>query len=232
VKFQKLHAAEFAQASSSLHRPFTRRRQAPRMIPRPHPDHNLRTARFYDRAGWLYPLVERFCAPGRRRLIARINGEPPGRLLEIGVGPGFHLPLYRRHAITAIDCAERMVASGRRRFPGADIRQMDGEALDFPDASFDYVTLFHVLSVTARPEAMLAEAHRVLRAGGRLFVLNHETPANAWRHVDRLCAPLAGGLCFRAWFRLEEVPGVERFRARRREMRSGLGLMSACSLTK
>lgn len=202
------------------------------MIPRSHPAHNLRTARFYDRFGWLYPAVDRFCAPGRRRIIARINDEPAGRLLEIGVGPGFHLPLYRGHAITAIDCAARMVAGSRRRLPGADIRKMDGEELDFPDASFDYVALFHVLSVTARPAAMLAEAHRVLRPGGRLFVLNHETPANAWRHVEKLCAPLAGWLRFRPWFRLEEIPGIERFRARRRETRSGFGLMSASSLTK
>lgn len=202
------------------------------MILRPHPAHTLRTARFYNRAGWLYPLVERFCAPGRRRLISRINEEAPGRLLEIGVGPGFHLPLYRGHAITAIDCAERMVVSSRRQLPGADIRQMDGEKLDFTDASFDYVALFHVLSVTARPADMLTEAHRVLRPGGRLFVLNHETPANAWRHVERLGAPLAGWLCFRSWFRLGDVAGIERFRTRSRAIRSGLGLMSACSFTK
>jgi phosphatidylethanolamine/phosphatidyl-N-methylethanolamine N-methyltransferase len=193
---------------------------------------NHRMARFYDRVGWLYPLVDRFCAPGRRRLIARINQEPPGRLLEIGVGPGAHLPLYRGHQITAIDCAESMVARSRRRLPGADIRRMDGEDLDFRDASFDYVALLHVLSVTARPASLLAEAYRVLRPGGRLFVLNHETPTNAWRHVEKLCVPLADRLCFRSWFRLEEIPGVERFRSKDWETRSGFGLMHSCSLTK
>lgn len=193
---------------------------------------NHRIARFYDRVGWLYPLVDRFCAPGRRRLIARINEEPPGRLLEVGVGPGAHLPLYRGHRITAIDCAERMVARSRCRLPGAEIRTMDGEDLDFGDASFDYVAMFHVLSVTSRPARLLAEAHRVLRPGGRLFVLNHETPANAWRHVEKLCMPLAQRLCFRSWFRLEEIPGVERFRSKHWEMRSGFGLMHACLFTK
>lgn len=193
---------------------------------------NLRIARFYDRVCWLYPLVDRFCAPGRRRLIARINQEPPGRLLEIGVGPGLHLPLYRGHQITAIDCAERMVVRSRRRLPGAEIRRMDGEELDFRDASFDYVALLHVLSVTARPARMLAEAHRVLRPGGVLFVLNHETPANAWRHVEKLFVPLAARLCFRSWFRLEEIPGIERFRSKHPEPRSGFGLIHSCSLTK
>jgi phosphatidylethanolamine/phosphatidyl-N-methylethanolamine N-methyltransferase len=109
---------------------------------------------------------------------------------------------------------------------------MDGEAMDFEEASFDYVVLCHVLSVTAHPARMLSESYRVLRRGGRLFVLNHQTPENAWRHVEGLCAPLAGWLCFRSWFRLEEIPGIERFRAKQWVGRSCFGLMGTCLLTK
>jgi phosphatidylethanolamine/phosphatidyl-N-methylethanolamine N-methyltransferase len=193
---------------------------------------NSRISSFYDRACWLYPLVDCFCGPGRRRLIEHINREPPGRLLEVGVGPGRHLRLYRRHKITAIDCSAKMVASSRRYSPDTEIRQMDGEALNFPDASHDYVTLCHVLSVTADPVRMLAEAHRVLRPGGRLFVLNHETPSNAWRHIDQMLIPVANWLRFRSWFRLEAISGVERFRRRRLETGGVFGLMNAYSLEK
>lgn len=198
------------------------------LVPLPLPP----AARFYDRVFRLYPLVDWFCAPGRQRLIDEINRAPAGRLLEVGVGPGDHLPLYGDHAVTAIDCSVRMVESSRRHAPAAEVRQMNGERMDFPDASFHYVVLCHVLSVTPDPAGMLAEAHRVLRPGGRVFVLNHETPDNAWRHVDRLLTPLARGLHFRSHFRLRELAGVERFRLR--PLRAGglCGLMKAYSLEK
>jgi phosphatidylethanolamine/phosphatidyl-N-methylethanolamine N-methyltransferase len=193
---------------------------------------NRRTAGFYDRVAWLYPLVDLFCAAGRRRLIQRINREPAGRLLDIGVGPGHHLPHYRGHSVSAIDCSPRMIASCRRHSPQTCASVMDGERLEFPDGSFDYVALCHVLSVTARPARMLAEARRVLTPRGWIFVLNHETPANAWRHVETLLSPLAGTLCFRSRFRLADIPGVERFATRRLENPSGLGLFKAWSLQK
>jgi phosphatidylethanolamine/phosphatidyl-N-methylethanolamine N-methyltransferase len=191
-----------------------------------------RIGRFYDRVSWLYPLVDLFCGAGRRRLVEQVNCEPPGRLLEIGVGPGRYLPLYRRHHVTAIDCSARMVALSRARAPAAEVRQMDGERLEFADASFDYVTLCHVLSVTGDPARMLAESHRVLRPGGRIFVLNHETPRHAWRHVEARLMPLARGLRFRSWFRLDEIPGVQRFRLRRLAPGGWFGLMAAYALEK
>jgi phosphatidylethanolamine/phosphatidyl-N-methylethanolamine N-methyltransferase len=193
---------------------------------------NARIARFYDRVIFLYPLVDFFCAPGRRRLIEHINREPAGRLLEIGVGPGRHLPHYLGHTVTAIDCSAKMVASSRRNSPGTRVRWMDGEALRFPDASFDYVTLCHVLSVSTRPETLLSEVHRVLRPGGRLFVLNHETPAHAWRHVDAILMPLSALLHFRSWFRLNAIPGIARFRITPLAVGRGYGLMKAYSLEK
>ena len=47
----------------------------------------------------------------------------------------------------------------------------NAESLPFPDASFDsYTIAFGIRNVTDRPAA-LREAHRVLRKGGRLLVL-------------------------------------------------------------
>jgi len=204
-------------------------------MPSPAPDlrsANGRVARFYDWFFWLYPVVECFCGPGRLRLVRRIGRLPPGRLLEIGVGPGRHLRHLSGHRVTAVDCSARMVALSRRLSPLADIRQMDGERLEFPDASFDYVLLSHVLSVTAHPGRMLAEAHRVLRPGGRLLVLNHVTPDGAWGHLDRALMPLARRLCYRSCFRLESIPGWERFHGKCLEFKGLFGLMRAYSWEK
>lgn len=193
---------------------------------------NRRVARFYDWAHVLYPLVDVFCDGGRRRLIAEINQHPPGALLEIGVGPGRHLPLYRGHAVTVVDCSAAMIASCRRVAPGVEARVMDGEELAFPERSFDYVVLCHVLSVTTDASRLMAEVHRVLRPGGRVFVLNHETPTGPWRHLERLAMPVADWLRFRSWFRLGEVAGLERFRCTQLEIRGCCGLMRAHLLEK
>jgi phosphatidylethanolamine/phosphatidyl-N-methylethanolamine N-methyltransferase len=177
-------------------------------------------------------MIDLFCASARRRLIDEINRQPTGRLLEIGVGPGRHLRLYRGHEITAIDCSARMVTRCRRLASSITTRQMDGEHLDYPDGCFDYVTLFHVLSVTANPTRMLAEAGRVVRRGGRIFILNHETPANAWQHIDAMLIPVTRWLRFRSWFRLKDVAGVECFRCHSLDLGGGFGLMNAYYLEK
>ncbi len=192
---------------------------------------NRAVGRFYDRVAWLYPAVEFFCGAGRARLIAHIDLLRPGRLLEVGVGPGRHLRRYRRHALTAVDCSARMVALSREA-GCADVRWMDGERLEFPEGAFDYVVLSHVLAVTRDPARMLAEAHRVLRPGGCVFVLNHETPAGAWRHVEAAAAPIGRWLRVRTWFRVREVRGVERFRRVQRVPGGWLGWVAAYALEK
>jgi len=192
---------------------------------------NKAVGRFYDRVCRLYPVFDLCCGAGRSRLIGHINGVPPGRLPDVGVGPGRHLRHYRRHAISAIDCSAAMVALSRRA-GGADVRLMDGERLEFADASFDYLVLSHVLAVTSNPARMLAESHRVLRPGGLAFVLNHETPEGAWRHVEAAAAPFGRWLRVRTWFRLREIEGVERFSQVRSVPGGWLGWVAAYALEK
>lgn len=180
---------------------------------------NQRTGRFYDLTRPLYPLIEPFLRSRRRRLIGMVNEHPPGDLLEIGVGTGTHLGSYAEHRVTGVDVSAGMLAAAARRgtASGAELRLMDGERLAFPGGSFDYVVMCHVLSVTADSGRMLRESHRVLRSGGRLFILNHETPRHALRHWDRMASCLAWLLRLRLWFRMEEIPGWENFSKVRRE---------------
>lgn len=198
----------------------------------PLPRGNRDIANFYDCVHWLYPVVDVFCAAGRRRLIEHINLQPPGALLDVGVGPGRHLRHYRGHAVTAIDCSPRMVAASRRHSPGTTVRQMDGERLEFADATFDYVALCHVLSVTHDPERMLKEAHRVLRRNGKLFVLNHETPDNAWGRLETRLAPLGGWLRFRTEFRVDAIAAAGLFRKTQLGRGGVFGMISAYLLQK
>ena len=86
---------------------------------------------------------------------------------------------------TVLDLTEAMLAEGRRRAEAtrhADALSWvagDAMALPFPDRSFDrYTIAFGIRNVT-RPEGALAEAHRVLKPGGRLLVLEFSRVPNA-----------------------------------------------------
>ncbi|QIF03259.1 class I SAM-dependent methyltransferase [Roseimicrobium sp. ORNL1] len=168
---------------------------------------NQNIGKFYNWTRWLYPLVEPFLGRTRKRLLAAVNEQSPGKVLEIGVGRGSHLGGYRASHVTGVDVSSGMVqmASQQARSVGSDMemRVMDGEALEFGDATFDRVVMAYVLSVTAHPERMLAEAWRVLRPGGFAYIVNHETSAFPHGLVSRV----RQWLRLRSKFRLSDIPG-------------------------
>jgi N-acetylglutamate synthase/N-acetylornithine aminotransferase len=92
------------------------------------------TARFYDTFAPLYPLLDIFLHKHKRILAQRINAQPPGRLLEIGVGRGEHLRAYKHTDITGIDTSRGMLAFAEKNAPA-------GARLHVMDATFNRVTV-------------------------------------------------------------------------------------------
>lgn len=176
---------------------------------------NSSTGAFYNWARWFYPVVEPFLSRARSRLTAAVNEHPSGELLEIGVGTGSHLGVYRASYVTGVDISPGMVGMASRQASrtGAEVVAMDGEALDFSDAAFDRVVMAFVLSVTAHPERMLAEAWRVLRPGGFVFILNHETRPG----LPNLVLGMRSWLRLRSRFNLADIPGWPESSVIRRE---------------
>jgi demethylmenaquinone methyltransferase / 2-methoxy-6-polyprenyl-1,4-benzoquinol methylase len=103
------------------------------------------------------------------------------RLLDVAGGTGdiaFRF-LKRAPAASAVVCdlTEPMLVEGRKRAEAEKLAQSldwvvgDAMSLPFPDHSFDVYTIsFGIRNVTRIPDA-LREAHRVLKPGGRLMVL-------------------------------------------------------------
>jgi len=113
------------------------------------------------------------CLLARRRAVALVNQLPGRDVLEVGVGTGLALPYYAAdRRVTGIDLSTEMLAQARRRVADREIgnvvalREMDAEATDFPDASFDVAVAMFVASVVPHPRALLAEMRRVVRPGG------------------------------------------------------------------
>ncbi len=103
-------------------------------------------------------------------LLDAVGAGPGVRLLDVASGPGYvaDAAVKRGASAVGVDFTAAMVAQARERYPGADYREGDAEALPFADSSFDAVVMNFGLLHLARPEQALGEAGRVLRAGGRM----------------------------------------------------------------
>lgn len=120
----------------------------------------------------------------------------PGRLLDIGAGTGWWSRILSRRGfqVTALEpsVAMRRIGAAESDEP-IDWRAGSAEELALPDASFDFVLMVTVLEFVAEPSRAMAEAWRVLRAGGTLLV-GHLDPQSPWvahyRHLaDKGVAP-------------------------------------------
>jgi SAM-dependent methyltransferase len=90
-------------------------------------------------------------------------------VLDVATGPGFVAAAAARRgaSVTGLDFSAAMIARARDQHPSITFREGDAQSLPFADSSFDAVTMNFGLLHLARPETAIAEAHRVLRAGGR-----------------------------------------------------------------
>ena len=89
-----------------------------------------------------------------------------GRGIEIGVGSGrFAAPLGVQ---VGVDPSPAMLVHAAAR--GIEVVEGVAENLSFADGSFDHALVVTTLCFVDSPVAMLAEARRVLKPGGRLVV--------------------------------------------------------------
>jgi ubiquinone/menaquinone biosynthesis C-methylase UbiE len=89
-----------------------------------------------------------------------------GRGLEIGVGTGrFAAPMG---VAVGVDPSPTMLAVAAAR--GIETVEGCAERLPFADASFDHALVVTTICFVDSPPAMLAEARRVLKPGGRLVI--------------------------------------------------------------
>jgi SAM-dependent methyltransferase len=119
------------------------------------------------------PLTSQAIDPllGAVKTDASPDGQP-GALLDVATGPGY-LALRAKdagfHPVLGVDFSEAMVRKARAFCAGhgIEIREGDAEHLDSANESFDAVAMNFGLLHLGRPAQAVAEAHRVLRRGGK-----------------------------------------------------------------
>ena len=113
------------------------------------------------------------------------------RLLDVATGPGYvaAAAAERGASVVGADFSAAVVAAASRRYPGVEFREAGAEALPFPDASFDAVTINFGMHHFPHPERALAEAHRALQPGGHIAFTAWGT-ADSIRIVPRMVQQL------------------------------------------
>jgi len=134
-----------------------------------------------------YDLMNDLMSAGTHRLwkdrfVSRVKPQPGEHILDMAGGTGdIAFRMAKRGAlVTVSDINADMLGVGMERaeqrgIEGLSWSQQNAETLTFPDRRFDaYTIAFGIRNVTDIPKA-LRDAHRVLKFGGRLFVLEFST---------------------------------------------------------
>jgi SAM-dependent methyltransferase len=102
-------------------------------------------------------------------ILEAVRTGPGTSLLDVACGPGWLSATAVKGGlvVSAVDFAENMLTIARQRCPEADICNADAEDLPFDAGRFDAVVCNLGILHLPHPERAIAEAHRVLRPGGR-----------------------------------------------------------------
>jgi demethylmenaquinone methyltransferase / 2-methoxy-6-polyprenyl-1,4-benzoquinol methylase len=148
-------------------------------------------ADMFDDIAPRYDFLNRFLSVGidvgwRKKALAELKPIAPRKLLDVATGTADVAIMAARilnpEKIIGIDISEKMLSFGRNKLlkeglnGQIELQSGDSEAINFPDGSFDAVTVAFGVRNFENLEKGLREIHRVLRPGGKLVVLEFSKP--------------------------------------------------------
>ena len=154
----------------------------------------------FDNISPRYDLLNRLFSLGidqawRRKVIRLVAKEPVDRLLDVATGTAdlAILAAGKVKKVTGIDISEGMLQQGRNKVADRKLQERiellkaDSTDLPFAEASFDAVTVAFGVRNFEDLEKGIREMRRVLRQGGRMFVLEFSKPRRTpFRQLFRL----------------------------------------------
>ncbi len=171
-------------------------------------------ANMFDSIAHRYDFLNRFLSAGidvgwRKSALKQLKPIQPRQILDVATGTGdvaiLAYQMLAPEKVTGIDISEGMLEHGRKKLlekglsANIELLKGDSETINFPDNSFDAITVAFGVRNFQNLEKGLSEMHRVLRPGGKLVVLEFSKPKlpgvrNLYNLYMRIIAPGFGGL--------------------------------------
>ncbi|MFN7687839.1 MAG: bifunctional demethylmenaquinone methyltransferase/2-methoxy-6-polyprenyl-1,4-benzoquinol methylase UbiE [Sphingobacteriales bacterium] len=148
-------------------------------------------ARMFDEIAGKYDFLNRFLSAGidvtwRKKMLKTLKPLQPKIMLDVATGTGdvaiMAEALLKPEKIIGIDISDGMLDLGREKLRTRQLTDVitlqngDSEAINFPDNSFDAVTVAFGVRNFENLEKGLQEILRVLKPGGMLCVLEFSKP--------------------------------------------------------
>ena len=148
-------------------------------------------AKMFDSIAFRYDFMNRFLSAGvdirwRKKAIAQLKELQPQRVLDVATGTAdVALMTYdalHPQKIIGIDISDGMMELGRKKIEKRNLQQVielqngDSETINFPDNSFDAVTVAFGVRNFQNLEKGIGEMLRVLKPGGKIVILEFSRP--------------------------------------------------------
>lgn len=176
----------------------------------------LSVQKVYDSYAVFYNfLFGRIFKPGREASVEIVNQNAAynAKVLEVGVGTGLSLLLYRPDLqITGVDISEKMLKKAKERLASTDLgrgitlKAMDAADLKFPEGHFDFIVAMYVVSVVPDIQKFLDEVSRVVKKNGDVVLVNHFVSENKFvRRVEKFFSGAHSVIGFKSDFSIEQI---------------------------
>lgn len=149
-------------------------------------------AEMFDSISARYDFLNRFLSAGidigwRKKAIGELSSIHPKTLLDVATGTADMAILAHKilnpEKITGIDISAGMLEAGQKKIESQglekiiELKRGDSETINFPDNSFDGITVAFGVRNFEHLEKGLSEMIRVLKPGGKIVILEFTKPS-------------------------------------------------------
>ena len=163
---------------------------------KPYKDSSLskkeQVAEMFDNIAGNYDFLNHFLSMGidiywRKRLVKRLKKQAPNHILDVATGTGdLAIAMLKSNPekVIGIDISKGMLEVGRKKMKDKgledriSLKLADSENLPFEDNTFDAVTVSFGARNFENLEKGLSEMCRVMRPGGKLYILEFSQPTS------------------------------------------------------
>ncbi len=146
-------------------------------------------ATMFNNVAGTYDFLNHFFSVGidklwRRKLVNLIGESNPKIILDVATGTAdLAIAETKLHPekIIGVDISEKMLEVGKEKtknYPNIELALGDSEHLQFEDHTFDAVSVSFGVRNFENVPAGLSEMRRVLKTGGKVFILEFSKPKN------------------------------------------------------